>query len=107
MTVDTVFVVAVAIHVFLASLSIIAVVRDDSLTRFQRSIQALIALLVPIFGPMFILTMLVSFHSRADLKGLLPYPLYLLAKEQTSNSNRCDSMFGGDTSGSIWDGDGD
>lgn len=69
-----------ALHAFVATIAVRALVRDFTLTSQQKLAQCLMALLIPILGPVGIIFVLVCLHDREHLRDLLPFPLYQFAQ---------------------------
>ena len=108
---DTIVLVGliVALHVLLAAIAVRASVLDFTLTIQQKVAQSLIALLIPILGPVGNIFILVCLHDKEHLRGLLPFPLYhfALARSERDASGHSveatdsgwDSSYGGSDGG--------
>ena len=70
------------------ALTCIGLFRDASLTTFQKISQFIIALLIPVIGPALILCVIVSSHSREELKAILPFPFYYFGRDDVAETRR-------------------
>lgn len=98
MTPRAILELAVILHLIMAFVAIRGVMRDDTLTKSQQTVQSFIAALIPLAGPVFIVVLLMSLHDRDELRDILPFPLYLLAQDHEKlNARRgSDSMHDAD-----------
>jgi hypothetical protein len=55
------------------------VITDPGLSILQRVAQSVIIWLIPVFGMIIVLLMQGNNHTRAEMKGLVPFPFYLVA----------------------------
>ena len=56
-----------------------ALIRDDGATTLQKVFQFFVIWLLPLLGGGFILSLIGSHHTRAEMKSMVPFPFYLAA----------------------------
>lgn len=56
-----------------------ALLRDDGATILQKLFQFFVIWLLPVLGGGFILALVGSHHTRAEMKSMVPFPFYLAA----------------------------
>ena len=78
----------VAVHLVVAAFASVAVLRDYTISISQKLGQVVVALVIPILGPLGILCFLVSAHTREELREILPFPFYLLAVDAVEENRR-------------------
>ena len=59
----------------------VALIRDGGLYPRQKLAQALIVWLLPALGATITLSFMAANHTRAEMRRLVPFPLYLLASK--------------------------
>ncbi len=62
-------------------------IRDDGATLFQKFCQFFVIWLLPLLGGAFILSLIGSHHTRAEMKSMVPFPFYLVAGNPHTSSS--------------------
>lgn len=93
MDTETLVLLLVSLHVVLLALCLGGLIRDFSQTVFQRIAQGLIALVIPVLGPIGILCFLVSAHDLKELKFILPFPFYFFGSDHALEDRRRESGY--------------
>ena len=71
--------VALVAYAMIALILTRGVLVDSGLSVFQKIAQAIIIWVIPVFGMSIVLLMQGNNHTRAEMKGLVPFPFYLAA----------------------------
>ena len=74
--------IVIAITLLANLLASRAVLFDDGVTNSQKALQLVLVWLVPLIGAGVVISLVGSHHSREELRGVLPFPLYLLGYEE-------------------------
>jgi hypothetical protein len=79
--------VALVAYAMIALILTRGVLVDSGLSVFQKIIQAIIIWVIPVFGMSIVLLMQGNNHTRAEMKGLVPFPFYLAAPAHQSDGS--------------------
>ena len=96
------FAVAVMILLTLNSVATLAVSRDDGLSPVQKFVQVLIIWTLPFLGGLAMLSLVGSYHSREEMRSMVPFPFYMVGYRESEHPNPFDNE---GTEGTCGDGD--
>lgn len=68
----------------------LAVSRDEGLSASQKIAQILIVWVLPFFGGIAMLALVGSYHTREQMKSMVPYPFYLAGYRDPKTPNPFD-----------------